>query len=239
MKITKYPQSNFLIESSGKKILIDPGNLTFANYSVDDFGSLDAVLITHQHPDHLDKEAVRKLIEKGVPMYGNRDVASQFEKEPFDITKVFHENEFEVAGFKIKPVDLPHFQGLWCEACNQKITPDTINEDKRCKLHPDQEPKKVDGPPNTGYIINDTFFHPGDGIHIEGYSVKNAAIPIGGPTVDYDMAWKLVKALNAQLVVPIHYSIAIFGADPKEFSERNPLGVKVAILEDGGDLEIS
>ena len=106
MKITKYPQSNFLIESSGKKILIDPGNLTFANYSVDDFGSLDAVLITHQHPDHLDKEAVRKLIEKGVPMYGNRDVASQFEKEPFDITKVFHENEFEVAGFKIKPVDL-------------------------------------------------------------------------------------------------------------------------------------
>ena len=232
MKITKYPQSNFLIESNGKKILIDPGNLTFAKYSIDDFGPLDAVLITHQHPDHLDKGAVRKLIEKGVTMYGNHDVASQFENEPFDITKVFNENEFDVAGFKIKPIDLPHFQGLWCEACNQKITPDTITKNKKCSLHPSQEPKKVDGPPNTGYIIN-------DGIHLDGYSVKSAGIPIGGPTVDYNIAWKLVETLSAELVVPMHYSIPIFGAKPEEFSEKNTLGVKVAILADEGHLEIS
>ena len=40
-----------LAETDGARILIDPGNLSDAWHSLTD---LDAVLVTHQHPDHLD-----------------------------------------------------------------------------------------------------------------------------------------------------------------------------------------
>lgn len=239
MKITKYPQSTFLIESEGKKIIIDPGYVTFGKYPPDHFDQIEAIFITHQHPDHLDKESVERLVKVGVPLYGNHDVASQFEGEDFEVTKVFHGSDFQVAGFKIKPVDLPHFSLLWCESCNQKITPDTITKDKKCSLHPGQEPKKVEGPPNTGYLINDLFFHPGDGLEVKDLQVKTASVPIGGPTVDYTQAWNLINSLNAQVVIPMHYSIPVFGADPNKFADLNISGVRVVILEDQGSLEIS
>ena len=41
-----------MIEEGDKKILIDPGNFTFEKYSVNDFPTLDGVLITHPHFDH-------------------------------------------------------------------------------------------------------------------------------------------------------------------------------------------
>lgn len=170
MKLTKYPQSNFLIENEGEKILIDPGNFTFEKYSPDDFGTPDAILITHQHSDHMDTEAIKHFIEKGVPMYGNHDVVSQFEGESFEITKVEHEREFDAGRFKIKPIDLPHAKLLHCPLCDKPLGKD-VTPNKKCTFHPDKEPHQVDGPPNTGFVINGLFFHPGDGIKLGGLKV--------------------------------------------------------------------
>src|SRR3989344_8152011 len=101
MKITKYPQSNFLIEEGGKKILIDPGNFTFEKYQPESFRQIDATLITHQHPDHLDKEAVKALRGLGIPVYGNSDVASVLSGESVKVNVVESNKEFLVAGFTI------------------------------------------------------------------------------------------------------------------------------------------
>lgn len=210
MKITKYPQSNFLIEENGKKILIDPGNFTFEKYSVDDFPTLDGVLITHQHPDHLDKKAVKALRGLGIPVYGNSDVASVLGENSVEMSVVESNKEFQAAGFTIKPLDLPH-----------------------CKML-DGSP----GPPNTGFVINGTFFHPGDGIELARLKVENAAIPIAGPTIDYDRAWKLAKSLQAKRVIPMHYSNPRFPADPHEFKGKNPGNAEVIVLSDGQSTQI-
>ena len=211
MKITKYPQSNFLIEEEGKKILIDPGNFTFEKYSVADFPTLDGVLITHQHADHLDKEAVKALRGLGIPIYGNSDVARLLSSESVEINVIESNKEFQAAGFTIKPIDLPH-----------------------CKMIDGS-----DGPPNTGYVINDTLFHPGDGIEIAGLAVETAAIPIAGPTINYDRAWKLAGSLQAKRVIPMHYSNPRFPADPHEFKGKNPGNAEVIVLSDDASTEIS
>ena len=52
MKITKYPQSCLLVETKGKKILIDPGTLKYKEEYFDVWNNVDIILITHKHPDH-------------------------------------------------------------------------------------------------------------------------------------------------------------------------------------------
>lgn len=240
VKVTKYPQSNFLIEENGKRIFIDPGNFTFEKYSTNDFPNLDAILITHAHADHLDKEAVKGFITKGVPLYANHDVVSQFKDEDFEITKVEHEKEFEVGGFKIKPIDLPHCQLLFCKEEGRVLAAtDIVPGKKVCKAHPDLDPEKVDGPPNTGFVINGILFHPGDGIEISDLTIRNAAIPINGPTIDFERAWKLADSLKAKTIIPMHYTHPTFLTDPNQFAKANPGNIQVIILEDGGSAEIS
>jgi L-ascorbate metabolism protein UlaG (beta-lactamase superfamily) len=50
MRLTHLGHACLLAEVGGARMLFDPGVLS----GFDDVRDLDAVLITHQHPDHLD-----------------------------------------------------------------------------------------------------------------------------------------------------------------------------------------
>lgn len=56
MKITKFPQSCLLIETKGKKILIDPGTLKYKEEYFEIWNKVDTILITHKHSDHCNIE---------------------------------------------------------------------------------------------------------------------------------------------------------------------------------------
>ena len=68
MKITKYPQSAILIENhKDKKILIDPGSYCYnENFTADNWGKIDILLVTHTHSDHCLPEAI-KIIKQNNP----------------------------------------------------------------------------------------------------------------------------------------------------------------------------
>ena len=61
MKITKFPQSCLLIETRGKKILVDPGNLKYKEKYFDIWNTVDIILITLKHPDLCNTEVLQKL----------------------------------------------------------------------------------------------------------------------------------------------------------------------------------
>ena len=60
MRITHLGHSAVLVETDGARVLIDPGNFSDGWHGLTD---LDAVLITHQHPDHADPAHLPALVE--------------------------------------------------------------------------------------------------------------------------------------------------------------------------------
>ncbi len=59
MLLTHLGHSSVLVEVSDRRILIDPGNFSDAWHSLTD---LDAILVTHLHPDHVDPNHVPTLV---------------------------------------------------------------------------------------------------------------------------------------------------------------------------------
>ncbi len=59
MHLTHLGHACLLVESAGRRVLIDPGT-----FSTDwhDLTDVDAVLVTHQHPDHLDLDHLPALL---------------------------------------------------------------------------------------------------------------------------------------------------------------------------------
>ena len=64
MRITHLGMQLSSPRPTGARILIDPGNLSDAWHSLTD---LDAVLVTHQHPDHLDSQNLPALLASNHP----------------------------------------------------------------------------------------------------------------------------------------------------------------------------
>ena len=60
MRITRYGHSCLLVEDGDARLLLDPGVFSTG---FEDLRGLTAVLVTHQHPDHLDVARLTALLE--------------------------------------------------------------------------------------------------------------------------------------------------------------------------------
>jgi L-ascorbate metabolism protein UlaG (beta-lactamase superfamily) len=213
VRITRYPQSCLVVEVDGSRLLIDPGTLVSARYAVDDVGDVDAVLFTHRHADHLDPGWARELHDREVALFGNADViealgGSDPSVPSGAVTEVHAGERFTAAGVEVAPYDLPHVPMV------------------------DGSP----GPPNTGFVVDGSLFHPGDGVEITGLTVPTVAAPICGPSISFRDAYRLVESVGADRVVPIHYQV--FKADPEHFARVCDLA-EVVVLDDGETAELS
>lgn len=76
MQITRFGQSALLIKetSRGARLLIDPG--TFSSDAAFQLTGLDAILITHEHPDHCDPARIGALLAANpqAPVYAPAEV---------------------------------------------------------------------------------------------------------------------------------------------------------------------
>lgn len=184
MKITKYPQSCFVLEKNSKRIIIDPGNFVAQSYAPEQLGKFEGILITHQHPDHADPGLITALTALNpCAVVANATVAEAL-GEGLVTRQISDGDAFDLAGFSIKAFNLMH--GDMADG--------------------------APGPFNTGYIIDDVFFHPGDGIEVMNLTVPVAAVPIGGPDISPRDIYDFIKAIGAHTIIPMHYDY--FKTDP-------------------------
>ena len=97
MKITKYTHACLRLEDAGRVLVIDPGEWS-ESAALD---GADAVLVTHEHADHVD---VARLAEARLPVFApvGADV------DGLDVTRVSPDQRFEAAGFTIHAVGGRH-----------------------------------------------------------------------------------------------------------------------------------
>lgn len=211
MHITKYPQSCLKIEKDGRALLVDVGTLATQKYSVSDFGKYDAVLFTHCHGDHFDKDVLAELANGGdITLYGNDDTAKAAGDEAIEV--ITDGEELVVAGFKIKAFNMEH-----------------------C-LMPDGSPAGI---ANTAYLIDDTLLLTGDSTEKVDLKPKAVALPIFGPDISFKDAFTFARDHEVQEVIPVHYTIV--GMNPSSFgmfSDMYKGTWKLHALADGESVDL-
>lgn len=215
MKLTKYAQSCFLVESNGKRILIDPGSFCYeGDFTPMRWSDIDLLLLTHKHSDHCDTEAVKIISENCQPII----ITNQ---EVHDLL-----NEHDVKSEVLEPDDFKKFDNV------------TIYGIKSVHGYlPDGSRK----PDVLGFLINDKFYHPGDTIYLEDKPFAQVvAVPICGRVVmDIWDAARFCKEIGSEIVIPMHYDNPKFPVDINDFEkEMEGAGIKVKVLNDGESIDL-
>ena len=147
MKLTKFAHACVRLEKDGKVLLVDPG--TFSEDAA--FEKADAILVTHEHPDHLDIERVEAL---DVPVYTNAGVAAQLAELGDRVT--------------------------WSRTVSRSRRPDSRSR-AYGKDHAVILPELGVPCENIGYLIDDAVYHPGDSFTQPDREVHTNLVPISGP----------------------------------------------------------
>lgn len=217
MKITKFPQSCLLIETKGKKVLIDPGNLKYKEEYFKAWGEADIILVTHKHPDHCYAEVLEKLNDK-IKIYSSEEVQKTYPN--LKINRVKEGDEIELGDIKIEVVHAIHgYQPL-------------LKGDK--EIHE-----------NVGYIVDDgknRLYATSDTICFRNdYQADILCIPVTGHglTMSAFEAALYSKEVGAVLTLPIHMDNPAFPPDLEYIQEMfEKYEAEYEILENEETIEV-
>lgn len=108
MKITKLTQSCVLVETKGKRILVDPGSIYFEESLLKEhWNDIDVLIITHKHSDHIHLESVEKIsANPKTKFYTTKEVADTYPSLKPEIVKKGDLLDFD--GFKVEVVNSVH-----------------------------------------------------------------------------------------------------------------------------------
>jgi L-ascorbate metabolism protein UlaG (beta-lactamase superfamily) len=90
MKLTRFAQSCLLIETKGKRILVDPGNIFFEESLLAEYwNNIDFLFVTHKHSDHCHVPAILEIMKNPqTKFYSTSEVAEKHTDLSPDIIKV-------------------------------------------------------------------------------------------------------------------------------------------------------
>src|SRR5918999_1521712 len=150
MRLTKLTHACVRLQKDDRTLVIDPGSLT---KEADALAGVDAVLITHEHVDHLDAARLGKAADEnpGLEIYTCRAVADQL--SGVTARTLGDGDAVTIAGFEVGIVG-----------------------EKHEVVHPDVPPVE-----NIGFFVNGTVFHPGDAFTVPDRPVPTLLVPTNAP----------------------------------------------------------
>lgn len=151
MRLTKLGHACVRLEKDGAVLVIDPGAFTGG----DALAGADAVLITHEHVDHLEPDRLRAALaaDQGLEVWTNASVASRLAGAGGRVHAVAHGDTFRAAGFDV------HVYGSEHALVHQDIPPVA----------------------NTGFGVDGEVFHPGDALTVPEDPVSTLLLPVSAP----------------------------------------------------------
>ncbi|WP_342644466.1 MBL fold metallo-hydrolase [Mucilaginibacter sp. CSA2-8R] len=184
MKISKYLHSCLTFEKDDFKLLVDPGMFSFAEGLVkpEIFSDVSAIIITHNHPDHLDVENLKKILAAGnAEVYANAQVKQEMEKAGINAV-LLHEGTVNIGPFKIEAISVKHEPLLDAPA-----------------------------PEMTALVIDDCILHPVDSFEEKLLTYKNIELlllPIMAPFTNEIKVADFADRLQPKQILPVHDGFA-------------------------------
>lgn len=173
MQLTKLGHACVRVRKDDRTLVIDPGGLTPED---DAITGAEAVLITHEHFDHLEAERLRKALSEDprLTIYTCRAVAEILGETGGRVRTVGEGDSVEVAGFEVGVVGQKH-----------EI------------VHPDIPPVE-----NVGFVIDREVLHPGDAFTV--LRVPTLLVPGQAPWMKAPEMIEYLRAVSPRRAYAIH-----------------------------------
>ncbi|MGL4305127.1 MAG: MBL fold metallo-hydrolase [Mycobacteriaceae bacterium] len=207
MRLTHFGHSCLLLELNGTKILFDPGTFSHGFEGISD---LDAILITHQHPDHADPSRLAGIIENNpeAAYYCDPQTAQQFGAQ---WTAVTPGDSFFINTVQVRGTGGQH-----------------------AVIHPD-----IPIIDNIAYLLGSAadpgqFLHPGDSLFLPEEKVDVLALPAVAPWMKISETVDYLRAVAPRIAVPIHQGIlaeSATGIYYSRFQEMSDKATDFYVLE--------
>lgn len=149
VQLTKHGHACVRLEHGDTTLVIDPG--TFSGEVLG--GHLDGVLVTHAHPDHLDRDALlaAAAADPDLQVWTNPEVAAALAELGDRVHAVRHGDRFTLGGLEV------HVHG-----------------ERHARTH-------LAPLANVGFLVGGEVFHPGDALTVPDEAVPTLLAPSNAP----------------------------------------------------------
>jgi L-ascorbate metabolism protein UlaG (beta-lactamase superfamily) len=175
MELTKKGHACVRLAKGGRVLVIDPGAFS----EPDAAAGAEAVLITHEHPDHFDEGRLRAALDAdpAAEIWTLAAVADRIAAAfPGRVHTVGGGDTFRAAGFDIE-----------------------VHGELHAVIHPDL-PRVT----NIGFAVDGSVFHPGDALTDPGHPVPTLLLPVHAPWNKFSEIVDYVRQVGAERAYAVH-----------------------------------